>query len=182
MTEMHVEMVKVKELRPHPRNPRVHPEAAIAKLVRSIEEFGFTNPVLVSADGLILAGHARVKAAEKAGLTEVPVIRLPLSGAKADAYLIADNRLQDETDWSLPELKDLLGDLDTGDFDLRLTGFDLHEVEMMMTAVHIPDNAVAPAMLSECRVEINCTRLQLERFKATLEQWGEIDGVTVNIS
>ena len=151
MTEMHVEMVKVKELRPHPRNPRVHPEAAIAKLVRSIETFGFTNPVLVSADGLILAGHARVKAAEQAGITEVPVIRLPLSGAKADAYLIADNRLQDETDWDLPSLKDLLGELDTGDFDLRLTGFDLHEIEMMMTAVHEDE---APS--EKAKPEVTC--------------------------
>jgi len=127
---------------PHPRNPRQHPEKAIEKLTRSLREFGWTNPVLLSADGFVLAGHARLKAAEKAGITEVPVIRLPLSGAKADAYLIADNRLQQETDWDIPGLKDLLQELDTSEFDLRLTGFDLHEVEQMMTAAYDPQAVV----------------------------------------
>jgi ParB-like chromosome segregation protein Spo0J len=60
-----VKTVKISELRPHPKNPRVHPDSAIEKLERSIKEFGWTNPILVSADGYILAGHARLKAAEK---------------------------------------------------------------------------------------------------------------------
>ena len=134
---MQVKTVKISELRPHPKNPRVHPDSAIEKLVRSIKEFGWTNPILVSADGYILAGHARLKAAEKAGIEEVPVIYLPLEGAKAEAYLIADNRLQDETDWDLPKLKDLLLELDTGEFDLELTGFDMDEIEDLTTEYHI---------------------------------------------
>jgi len=134
-----VKTVKISELRPHPKNPRVHPDSAIEKLVRSIKEFGWTNPILVSADGYILAGHARLKAAEKAGIEEVPVIYLPLEGAKAEAYLIADNRLQDETDWDLPKLKDLLLELDTGEFDLELTGFDMDEIEELMTQFYIPE-------------------------------------------
>ena len=123
----------ISELKPHPKNPRVHPDSAIEKLERSIKEFGWTNPILVSADGYILAGHARLKAAEKAGIEEVPVIYLPLEGAKAEAYLIADNRLQEETDWDLPKLKDLLQELDTGEIDLELTGFDMDEIEDLMT-------------------------------------------------
>lgn len=129
----------ISELKPHPKNPRVHPDSAIEKLERSIKEFGWTNPILVSKDGYILAGHARLKAAEKAGISEVPVIYLPLEGAKAEAYLIADNRLQDETDWDLPKLKDLLQELDTGEFDLELTGFDMSEIEDLMTQLHIPE-------------------------------------------
>jgi site-specific DNA-methyltransferase (adenine-specific) len=149
---MNVEMVAISDLKPHPGNPRLHPDSAINKLVKSIKEFTFTNPVLLSADGIVLAGHARLKAAEKAGLTEVPVIRLPLSGAKADAYMIADNRLQDETEWDLVALKDILSILDTGELDLELTGFDLEEIEDMMTAEHkggltkddaVPDEAPA---------------------------------------
>jgi len=81
----------------------------------------------------VLAGHARLKAAEKAGIEEVPVIYLPLEGAKAEAYLIADNRLQDETDWDYEKLKDLLQELDTGELDLELTGFDMDEIEDLMT-------------------------------------------------
>ncbi|HHU82519.1 MAG TPA: site-specific DNA-methyltransferase [Firmicutes bacterium] len=129
---MEIKTVKISELRPHPKNPRVHPDSAIEKLERSIKEYGWTNPVLVSADGYVLAGHARLKAAEKAGIKEVPVIYLPLEGAKAEAYLIADNRLQDETDWDYEKLKDLLQDLDTGEFDIELTGFDVDEIEELI--------------------------------------------------
>jgi len=136
---MEVKTVKISELKPHPKNPRVHPDSAIDKLVRSIKEFGWTNPILVSADGYILAGHARLKAAEKAGIEEVPVIYLPLEGAKAEAYLIADNRLQDETDWDYEKLKDLLQELDTGEFDIELTGFDIDEIEDLITQLHIPE-------------------------------------------
>ncbi len=146
---MEIKTAKINELKPHPKNPRVHPDSAIDKLVRSIKEYGWTNPVLVSADGYVLAGHARLKAAEKAGIEEVPVIYLPLEGAKAEAYLIADNRLQDETDWDYEKLKDLLQDLDTGEFDLELTGFDMSEIEDLMTQLHelgeiIEDEAPEP--------------------------------------
>ena len=130
---MEIKKVKISELRPHPKNPRVHPDSAIEKLERSIKEFGWTNPILVSADGYILAGHARLKAAEKAGIEEVPVIYLPLEGEKAEAYLVADNRLQDETDWDYEKLKNLLQELDSGKIDLELTGFDMDEIEDLMT-------------------------------------------------
>ena len=139
---MEIKTVKISELRPHPKNPRVHPDSAIEKLERSIKEFGWTNPILVSKDGYILAGHARLKAAEKAGIEEVPVIYLPLEGAKADAYLIADNRLQDETDWDYEKLEDLLQELDAGDFDLELTGFDMEEIEDLMTQFHVPEEII----------------------------------------
>ena len=132
---MEIKTVKINELKPHPKNPRVHPDSAIEKLERSIKEFGWTNPILVSADGYILAGHARLKAAEKAGIEEVPVIYLPLEGEKAEAYLIADNRLQDETDWDYEKLKDLLQELDTGEFDLELTGFDMDEIEELIAKI-----------------------------------------------
>ena len=137
---MEIKTVKISELRPHPKNPRVHPDSAIDKLVRSIKEYGWTNPVLVSADGYVLAGHARLKAAEKAGISEVPVIYLPLEGAKAEAYLIADNRLQDETEWDLPMLKDLLQELDTGEFNIEITGFEMGEIEELMTDFRITED------------------------------------------
>jgi len=126
-----VEAVNPEQLRPHPKNPRVHPDSAIQKLVQSIEEYGWTAPILVSADGLVLAGHARLKAARQAQLPEVPVIRLPLEGAKAEAYMVADNRLQEETDWDWPALKDLLEELSAEDFDVELTGFETSEIEFL---------------------------------------------------
>ena len=129
---MEVETAKISELKPHPKNPRVHPDSALDKLVKSIKEFGWTNPVLLSKDGIILAGHARVKAAQKAGLDEVPVIRLPLEGERADAYLLADNKLQDETEWDMDKLKDVIEDLSEQGFDLDLTGFDASELDDIM--------------------------------------------------
>jgi len=116
-------------LKPHPRNPRVHPESAIEKLARSIKEFGWTNPVLVSKDGFVLAGHARLKAAKEAGIKKVPILHLNLEGKKAEAYLIADNKLQEDTRWDIPKLKELLVEIDDGDLDLKLTGFDEGELK-----------------------------------------------------
>ena len=130
---MEIQTIEITKLRPHPQNPRIHPDSAIEKLVKSLKEYGFTNPILISQDNYVLAGHARLKAAEKAGLKEVPVIQLPLKGSKALAYMIADNRLQDETDWDIPKLIDLFSELDTGEFDLEITGFDLNEIENSVT-------------------------------------------------
>ncbi len=131
---MEVIEVPIKKLKFADYNPRIHPDIAIDKLVKSIEHFGFTNPVLVQKSSwTILAGHARIKAAVKHGMTKVPVVLLDLDDAQAMAYNIADNRLQDETSFDFSSLADLLLDLDTGFFDMRLTGFDLEEIEDIMT-------------------------------------------------
>ena len=134
-----VKKMKIKELKPHPKNPRVHPKSALSKLVKSIEKFGFTNPVLVSKDGYILAGHARCKAAEEAGIEEVPAIFLDLEGADADAYLIADNRIQEETDWDVALLKELVDDLQDSNFDIEFTGFDPPELDELFNQLHDKD-------------------------------------------
>lgn len=131
-----VKLTKIRDLKPHPKNPRVHPKSALDKLVKSINEFGFTNPVLVSKDGYILAGHARCKAALQAGIEEVPAIFLDLEGLKADAYLIADNRLQDETDWNKELLAELIKDLQSLDYDVSITGFEPPEIDQLFNDVH----------------------------------------------
>lgn len=138
---MQVKTVKITELKPHPKNPRIHPDSAIEKLKRSIKEFGWTNPILVSADGYILAGHARLKAAKAAGIEEVPVIHLPLKGAKAEAYMIGDNRLQEETGWDEEKLEELLNDINS-EIDLLLTGFDDDELQELLGIV--PDFEPVP--------------------------------------
>lgn len=130
---MQIETLKIKDIKPHPGNPRTHPDNAIDRLAKSITEYGWTNPILISQDGFILAGHARLKAAQKAKLKEVPVIRLPLSGEKALSYMIADNKLQDMTEWDYPKLKDLLIELDTGAWEMEITGFDIEELEQLLT-------------------------------------------------
>lgn len=131
---MDVIEVPITKLKFAPYNPRVHPDQAIKKLVDSIKFFGFTNPVLVQKSSFtIIAGHARVKAATLRGMKKVPAILLDLDDEKAMAYNIADNRLQDETSFDFSGLADLLLDLDTGFFNLEMTGFDLEEIEDIMT-------------------------------------------------
>jgi DNA modification methylase len=112
------------DLKPNPRNARTHSAAQIEAVVRSIREFGFTVPVLIGSDGVILAGHARVQAALSMGLGEVPVIELAhLSPAQRRAYTLADNALALQSGWDTDLLKLELGDLKLEGFDLSLTGF-----------------------------------------------------------
>lgn len=128
-----IKYIKLSELKPHPKNPRVHPDKLITKLARSIGEFGFTNPVLVDADNRILAGHARCKAAEKMGMESVPALALPLTGAAADAYVIADNKLNELSSWDEAVLADLVAEIDAANFDVELTGFDPDEIDALLS-------------------------------------------------
>jgi len=116
----------VSALVPYASNSRTHTPEQIAKIARSIEAFGFTNPILVDGDKGIIAGHARLKAAQKLGLAEVPTIELRwLSPAERQAYVIADNELAiTGSGWDQEMLRLELGDLKELGFDLTLTGFD----------------------------------------------------------
>lgn len=128
-----VEYVPIGKLQPFDGNPRKISEKGLEKLQRSIEEFGFVNPILAQrGTNMIIAGHQRLKAAKAAGLKELPVVWLDMDDMTAKAYNIADNRLQDEAEWDFTPLADLLTELDTGAFDLSLTGFDADELEQMV--------------------------------------------------
>ena len=84
----------ISSLKPYPRNARTHSPKQIQQIAASIREFGFTVPVLIDADGMILAGHARIEAAKLLDLKQVPTIRIDhLSEAQKRAYILADNRL-----------------------------------------------------------------------------------------
>lgn len=122
----------IETLTPHPKNPRKHPPHALKKIADSIREFGFTSPVIVSKDGIILAGHARCKAAQMVGLTEVPCIIVPLTGQMADAYVIADNRLQLNTEWDNVRLEGLMKDLDSASYDLSKTFLEEQEIAKIL--------------------------------------------------
>lgn len=132
-----VEEVNISDLDQHPKNPKCHPENQIKLIEKSIKRFGYTNPVILSADGVILAGHARVKAAIAMGQDSVPCIRTKLTGDEADAYLLADNRLADISPYDRDILAELLSDLPK---DLaEITGFDSVQVEALLSGEDIPD-------------------------------------------
>lgn len=128
-------MIAVDALVPYARNTRTHSEAQIAQVAASITEFGFTNPVLIDADGGIIAGHGRALAAKKLGMAEVPCIRLGhLTDAQKRAYVIADNKLALNAGWDEKMLALEFKDLNGLDFDLALTGFDLQDINAILAA------------------------------------------------
>ena len=113
------------------RNARVIPDSAVGKVAASIKEFGFKQPIVVDAEGVIIAGHTRLLAAERLGLETVPVLVADdLSPAQVKAYRLADNRTGQEATWDMELLGIELEDLAGLDIDLSLTGFDAEELTL----------------------------------------------------
>ena len=144
-----VETRRVEALIPYARNPRTHSDAQVAQIAASIVEFGWTNPILVDGDNGVIAGHGRLLAARKLGMTEVPVIELAhLSVAQKRALVIADNRIAIDAGWDDAMLMLELADLAEAGFDLDLTGFTAAEIEHLLDAVE-PTSDVAGDPASE---------------------------------
>lgn len=124
-----IEERPVSALWPYAGNARTHSKRQIRQLMDSITRFGFTNPVLVGDDDTIVAGHGRVVAAERLGMTHVPTVRLShLTEAERRAYVIADNKLALNAGWDQDLLAIELQGLIDLEFDIELTGFSLAEV------------------------------------------------------
>ena len=133
MTPKDLEQRSIANLTPYARNSRTHSEAQVAQIAASIREFGFTNPVLVDADGGIIAGHGRVLAAQSLGLETVPVLVLDhLSEAQRRAYVIADNKLALNAGWDDDALRAEIEELADGGYDLDLIGFDAGEIQNLL--------------------------------------------------
>jgi DNA modification methylase len=129
---MTVEMWPVERVRPYDKNPRLNDDAVDA-VARSIQEFGFRQPIVVDDEGVIIIGHTRFKAAKKLGLTEVPVhIARGLSPEKVKALRIADNKTAEIAEWNLELLPIELAELQGMDFDLELLGFDQDELAKLL--------------------------------------------------
>jgi DNA modification methylase len=132
-TDLQVQQWPVEKLIPYARNARTHSEEQVAQVAASIIEFGWTNPILVGADGVIIAGHARLAAARKLKLTEVPVIVLDhLTPTQRRALVLADNRLALSAGWDEEMLRVELESLEEDGFDLDLVGFTDEEVEELL--------------------------------------------------
>ena len=120
-----IEQRLVADLIPYAANSRTHSDAQVAQIAASIKEFGWTNPILVSGDNSIIAGHGRLLAARKLGMDEVPTIVLDhLSKAQQRALVIADNQLALNAGWDMKMLKAEIEDLDLENFNLEILGFD----------------------------------------------------------
>ncbi|MEM9086342.1 MAG: DNA methyltransferase [Pseudomonadota bacterium] len=145
----------IADLKPAVRNARTHSKAQIKQIADSIEQFGFTNPVLMDAADRIIAGHGRVEAAKLLGLETVPTLRLDhLSDAQVHAYVLADNKIAENAGWDEELLALELQYLDSLDldFDLTITGFEMAEIDAMLVLdpdteeENVPEPSEGPAV------------------------------------
>jgi len=127
-----IEQVAVERLRPAAYNPRLMPGDEMAKLRRSLEQWGFVEPIVVRrADMTVIGGHQRLEAAKSLGMTRVPVVFVDVNENQAKALNIALNQIHG--DWDLPRLGELLEELkDLPDLDETLTGFDPKEMDQLL--------------------------------------------------
>ena len=129
----HIERWPTAKLVPYARNARTHSEEQVAQIAASIVEFGFTNPILAGSDGVIVAGHGRLAAAQKLGLNTVPVVVLDhLTPTQRRALIIADNRIAENAGWDDAMLRIELQSLQEDGFNLDITGFDAYALAEIM--------------------------------------------------
>jgi len=134
----------IEELKGNSKNPRKHSDRQLNALVKSIKFFGFNIPIAVNAQSEILCGHARIEAAKKLGIKEVPVIRLDhLSESQARAFMLADNKLSEMGSWDQKFLKVHLQELSSVDlnFDIEATGFTVGEIDLIIDSDPKSDRA-----------------------------------------
>lgn len=142
---MKIETVKVDKLKPFERNPKIHPESQLKLLRKSISEHGWTNPILATKEGMIVAGHARLEAAKQLNLAEVPVIYLDMPYERAIAYVVADNRLAELAETDTTALLEILNELvEIPDFDIELTGFEMDDIDTMVHDMNVHDARYKP--------------------------------------
>jgi hypothetical protein len=135
MSDFRIEQLQVADLKPNPRNARLHSKKQLHQIAASIREFGFNSIVVIDEDGVILVGHGRVEAAKLAGLTTLPVLRIThLTAEQKVGFSLADNKIALNADWDLEQVKLLLQELSAQElnFDLEVTGFETAEIDLLI--------------------------------------------------
>ena len=154
---MEIVYKKVNDLIPYINNSRTHSEEQVNQIVASINEFGFTNPLLIDEKDNIIAGHGRLLASKKLKMEEVPCIVLTgLTEAQKKAYIIADNKMALNAGWDFNLLSLELENLKELDFDLELTGFSVDEIDgLLNTNEDIEDNDYEEQDLKENNTQLH---------------------------
>lgn len=138
---MKVKNLAIEKLVPYENNPRNN-EAAVDYVANSIKEFGFQVPIVVDKDNVIVAGHTRYKAAQKLGLTEVPVVVAEdLTPKQIKAFRLADNKTAEKASWDFEKLTDEIADLEL-DFDLTSLGFGEFELDVLKNGNNFDEEAL----------------------------------------
>jgi ParB-like chromosome segregation protein Spo0J len=135
LRELKIECLPVGSLKAYPRNARTHSSRQIRQIADSIRTFGFTNPILIDDDGVVIAGHGRIQGAKLLGMDAVPTIRLAdMTEAQKRAYALADNKLAENAAWDRELLAlelDYVKELDI-ELDLTATGFETAEIDLLL--------------------------------------------------
>jgi hypothetical protein len=138
-TSQHIEQIALKKLIPYARNSRTHSDIQVSQIAASIREFGFTNPVLITENYDILAGHGRVLAAKKLGMDSVPCIKVDhLNEFQRKAYIIADNQLALNSGWDFDMLSVEIDELNDVKFDVSLLAFTNEQLAEMIGSPEEP--------------------------------------------
>ena len=137
-----IDFVKIGELQEYSTNPKIHDEKQIQQIAKSIDKFGFTNPILIDENSEIIAGHGRLMAAKLLQLEAIPVIRLThLSEPEKRAYRIADNKLSENGQWNTDLLKLEFSEIEKlalnleDELNLDISGFDFKEIYVLLSEV-----------------------------------------------
>jgi len=154
-----IEMRKVDVLLPYARNARTHSDAQIAQIAASIVEFGWTNPIIIGMDDVIIAGHGRVMAARKLGMHEVPCIVMGhLSESQRRALVIADNKLALNSGWDEDMLSAEIQSLLDDNFDLKIAGFSENELSSFFDDEKVIDETnKAEQSALQFQIIVECT-------------------------
>jgi ParB-like chromosome segregation protein Spo0J len=161
-------IASIDEVTPRPGNPKGHPDAQIRLLAKVIRAQGWRNPIVVSTRSqFITKGHARYLAAKLLGVTRVPVDLQPYASERQEmADVLADNRLAELGEMNLGALKDILGDLDTGEIDLELTGYTEKSIENLMAGLGLEDDENVVIKIQVPRDEADEYARVLKKFLA----------------
>lgn len=169
---MNIEIIDINKIIPYDQNPRRN--LNVDKVARSIKEYGFQQPIVVDRGMIVIVGHTRLEASKKLGLKEVPVLIADLSPAKAKAYRIADNRLNQDSSWDFGLLNKEFTDLLDINYDLNHLGFDEQELESIIVGTDSEDidlsnieaiDSVAPEI-----IKIECPKEEKETLKSKIDE------------
>jgi len=155
----HTSVWPLEKLVENPRNPNKHPEAQLVILGKIIAQSGWRSPIVVSRrSGYIVKGHGRFAAALKAGMTEAPVDEQDYESEAAEwADMIADNRLAELAEISMPDITALLQELQAGGLDMDLTGFDEDALASLMLQERQDEEKETPMPADKWEIAIECS-------------------------
>lgn len=162
--KMKIEWWDAERVIPYEHNPRDN-DAAVEPLAASLREFGWKQPIVVDSDGVIIAGHTRLKAAKLLGMDKVPVlVASDLTPAQCAAYRLADNQTAELASWDMGALAVELGGLAV-DFDMGEYGFDAVAIDGFGTDFELPDDE-GPRFKT---ISLHLTKEQYDTISAACE-------------